>query len=146
MIIRLKFNETRRQKARLRSFGLPAILAAALLCSGCAAAVVGAAAGAGVYTWLEGSLVRVYQTEYDRTLEAVNGALQSLEIFVTGVSRSSLSATLKGEVYNGKPVAVTIRRNAPNQTEVAVRSGYVGYLDRAHAERVHAAIAEKLDG
>jgi hypothetical protein len=117
-----------------------------LLLSGCAAAVVGAAAGAGVYTWMEGDLVRVYQTEYDRTLDAVNEALQSLEIPVYETSRSSLKTTLKGEVYNGKPVAVTVRRNASNQTEVAVRSGYIGYWDRGHAERVHAAISKQIDG
>ncbi|MFP4309531.1 MAG: DUF3568 family protein [Desulfococcaceae bacterium] len=114
--------------------------------SGCAAAVVGAAAGAGVYTWMEGDLVRVYQTDYDRTLEAVNEALGSMDISVYETSRSSLKTTLRGEVYNGKPVTVTVRRNAPNQTEVAVRSGYIGYWDRGHAERVHAAISKQLDG
>jgi hypothetical protein len=145
MIIRRKFSGTRRRNTRFPGVGLPALLAAALLCSGCAAAAVGAAAGAGVYTWLEGDLVRVYQTEYVSTLEAANGALQSLEISVVEIRRSSLSATIKGEVYNGKPVSVVIRRSAPNQTEVAVRSGWIGYLDREQAELVHAAIAERLD-
>ncbi len=146
MIIHRKFNETRREKVRFRDLGLAGLLAVVLLCSGCAAAVVGAAAGAGVYAWMEGDLIRVYQTEYDRTLEAVNGALQSLEIPVHETSRRGLGATLKGEAYNGKPVTVAVRRSAPNQTEVAVRSGYIGYWDRGHAERVHVAIAERLDG
>lgn len=146
MIIHQKFNGTGPKPTRRRPLRLAAVLSLFLLCAGCAAAVAGVAAGAGVYTWLEGNLVRSYQTEYERTASAAAEALPAMDVPVYETLRSGLSTTLRGEVYNGKPVTVVVRRSAANITEVSVRSGYVGYWDRGHAERIHAAIAERLDG
>jgi hypothetical protein len=133
--------------SRGRRIGLAAVLPLLLLLvTGCAAVVVGAAAGAGVYTWMEGELIRSYQSDFDQTAAAAAAALTAMDIPVYETRRNSLTTTLTGEVYNGKPVTVTLQRQAGNITEVAVRSGYVGYWDRGHAERIHAAIAERLDG
>jgi hypothetical protein len=44
-----------------RTTAMSIILSALLFTAGCAAIVVGAGAGAGVYTWVKGELIRSYE-------------------------------------------------------------------------------------
>jgi uncharacterized protein HemX len=55
-----------------------AILSSALILSGCAALVGGAAAGAGTYVWTQGSMEREYQASLDQTYDSTVQALQEM--------------------------------------------------------------------
>ena len=56
------------------------LLAALFLTAGCAAVVVGAGAGTGVYTWVKGELIRSYAQDVDHTRSATVQSLEYLKI------------------------------------------------------------------
>jgi hypothetical protein len=116
-----------------------------LLCTaGCAAIVVGAGAGTGVYTWVKGELIRSYAKDFAHTENATVQALDHLKITIDEKTQMGSETTIKARQSNGSPVTVKIRTVRYDMTEVAVRSGYVGYWDRKNAELIHATILNAI--
>jgi len=118
------------------------LLFALLFTGGCAAIVVGAGAGAGVYTWVKGELIRSYAKDLAHTEDAALKALDYLKITLDKKTQTGSETTIKARQSNGSPVTVTIRTVRYDMTEVAVRSGHVGYWDRKNAELIHATILD----
>jgi len=116
------------------------LLAAMIAMTGCAALIVGAGAGAGVYTWVKGELIRSYAKDFDQTEKAVVKSLEYLKITIEEKNQTGSETTLKARQSDGLPVTVTVRTVRYDMTEVAVRCGYVGYWDRKNAELIHATI------
>jgi hypothetical protein len=127
-----------------RTTAMSIILSALLFTAGCAAIVVGAGAGAGVYTWVKGDLIRSYEKSFDHTENAVIQSLEHLKITIDDKNRTGLETTVKARQSDGSPVTVKIRVIRPAMTEVAVRCGYVGYWDRNTAELIHATILNTI--
>jgi hypothetical protein len=127
-----------------RTTAMSIILSALLFTAGCAAIVVGAGAGAGVYTWVKGDLIRSYEKSFDHTENAVIQSLEHLKITIDDKNRTGLETTVKARQSDGSPVTVKIRVIRPAMTEVAVRCGYVGYWDRKTAELIHATILNTI--
>jgi hypothetical protein len=116
-----------------------------LLCTaGCAAIVVGAGAGTGVYTWVKGELIRSYAKDFAHTENATVQALDHLKITIDEKTQMGSETTIKARQSNGSPVTIKIRTVRYDMTEVAVRSGYVGYWDRKNAELIHATILNAI--
>ena len=128
----------------MRTMGSVTILAALLFTAGCAAIVVGAGAGAGVYTWVKGELIRSYAEGFEQTEQAAMQSLEYLKITIDETTRSASESTIKAHQSDGSPVTVKIRTIRYDMTEVAVRSGYVGYWDRRNAELIHATILNTI--
>ncbi len=117
----------------------------ALLCTaGCAAIVVGAGAGAGVYTWVKGELIRSYAKDFTHTENATLQSLDYLKITIDEKTLTGSETTIKAHQSDGSPVTVNIRTVRYDMTEVAVRCGYVGYWDRKNAELIHATILNTI--
>lgn len=116
------------------------LLAAMITMVGCAALIVGAGAGAGVYTWVKGELIRSYAKDFDTTENAVVKSLSYLKITIEEKNQTGSEATIKARQSDGSPVTVTVRTVRYDMTEVAVRCGVVGYWDRKNAELIHATI------
>jgi hypothetical protein len=117
---------------------------ALLLTTGCAAIVVGAGAGAAVYTWTEGDLIRSYAKDFDHTENATIQSLDYLKIIIDEKNRTGSTTTIKARQNDGSPVTVKIRTVRYDMTEVAVRCGYVGYWNRKNAELIHATILNTI--
>ncbi len=120
------------------------LLAALLFTAGCAAIVVGAGAGAGVYTWVKGELIRSYANDFTHTENATIQSLDYLKITIDEKTQTGSETTIKARQSDGSPVKVSIRTVRYDMTEVAVRSGYVGYWDRKNAELIHATILNTI--
>ena len=116
------------------------LLAAMITMVGCAALIVGAGAGAGVYTWVKGELIRSYAKDFDATEEAVVKSLSYLKITIEDKNQTGSETTIKARQSDGSPVKATVRTVRYDMTEVAVRCGVVGYWDRKNAELIHATI------
>jgi hypothetical protein len=121
-----------------------ALLVVLLFTTGCAALVVGAGAGAGVYTWVKGELTRTYPHDFAQTDSAVLKSLDYLKITIDKKKKTAGETTIQAHQTDGSPVTVTIRSVSNNMTEVAVRCGYVGYWNRKNAELIHATILNTL--
>jgi len=120
------------------------LLSALLFTAGCAAIVVGAGAGAGVYTWIKGELIRSYAKDFAHIEKATIKSLDYLKITIDEKTQTGSETTIKARQSDGSPVTVTIRTVRYDMTEVAVRSGYVGYWDRKNAELIHATILDSI--
>jgi len=112
--------------------------------AGCAVVVTGAAAGAGVYTYMNGKLERSYQAPFDKTNRACTETLKSLKIAIIEESSDGINATIKAKRSDGTPVTITTSMVEPRITEVSVRSGVVGVWDKRVSELIHATIAQRL--
>ena len=121
-----------------------ALLVAVLLTTGCAAIVVGAGTGAGVYTWVKGELIRGYASDFTSTEDAVIRSLDYLKITIDEKHQVGSETTIKGRQSAGSPVKIVIRTLRYDMTEVAIRCGYVGYWNREDAELIHATILNNL--
>jgi hypothetical protein len=127
---------------------MPIKLTAALLilglitCAGCAALFAGA--GAGVYTYVSGELKRTYNAQFDKAVSGSLAALQDLKITVLNKNSSGITTTIEAEKSDKTPVTVSITIIGTPVTEVAVRTGVVGYWDKKVSELIHAHIAKRL--
>jgi hypothetical protein len=123
-----------------RTISMITVLSTLLFMAGCAAIVVGAGTGVGVYTWVKGELIRSYPEGFDHVENATIQSLDQLKITIDEKNRAGSETTVKARQSNGAPVTVKIRTIRYDMTEVSVRCGYVGYWDRKTAELIHATI------
>ena len=127
-----------------RTIAVITLLLALLITAGCAAVIVGAGAGASVYTWVKGELIRSYAKGFAHTETATIQSLDHLKITIDEKKQTGSETTIKARQNDGSPVAVQIRTVRYDMTEVAVRCGYVGYWDRKNAELIHATILNSI--
>ncbi len=128
----------------MRTAGKILLLCAAIVTTGCAAVVVGAGAGAGVYTYVKGELTRSYPTGFDQTESAALESLAYLKMVVDEKVQQESGTIIKAHMKDGEPVTVKIRTIRNDMTEVAVRCGHVGYWNRENAELIHATILNTM--
>jgi hypothetical protein len=127
-----------------RAMTVITLLLALLYTGGCAAIVVGAGTGAGVYTWMKGELIRSYAKDFAQTENATIQSLDYLKIAIDEKTQTGSETTIKAHQNDGSPVKIRIKTVRYDMTEVAVRSGYVGYWDRKNAELIHATILNSI--
>ena len=120
------------------------LLFALLVAAGCAAIVAGAGAGTGVYTWVKGELIRSYAKDFAHTENTSVQALDYLKITIDEKTQTGSETTINARQSNGSPVTLKIRTVRYDMTEVAIRSGYIGYWDRKNAELIHATILNTI--
>lgn len=108
---------------------------------GCAAVLLGVGAGVGIgaYRWVEGQLVREYPLEYSRAWDAVNSALNNLNISISSSMNDGDRGTIEAVRKDGTKVVVKLTDKRQGVTSVAVRVGMLGNRDAG--ERVHDEIA-----
>ncbi len=113
--------------------------------SGCApliAAGVGAGAGFGTYSYIEGNLKRDYVGPLSTAWEATLAALDELNIAPNVQEKDYFGGLIEGIMHDGTKVTIKLKRLSDNLTEVGVRVGSFG--DRAKSETIHDKIAEKF--
>ena len=120
------------------------LLALVLLTGGCAALLVGAGTGAGVYSYIEGELRRAYPAACSSALAATEQALADLKIRVESKTADGVTTLLRAKRADGTPVILKVTRVSPRITEIGVRSGVVGLWDKNVSELIHATIAQRL--
>ena len=128
----------------MRNFIIPLLLSYYLITAGCAVLVIGAGAGAGVYSYVNGQLKRSYHATFDKTGQTCTDALTSLKMAITEKTSDDIKAIIKARRTDETPVTIKIVMIAPDITEVSVRSGIVGMWDKKVSELIHASIAQRL--
>jgi hypothetical protein len=103
-----------------------AAMLAAVLFSGCAAVVVGGAAGVGTYAYIKGELKVTENATLDRCWSATQGAMKDLQFSVTTQQKDSLSGHLVARTAMDKKIEVYVTKISENLTEVRVRVGTFG--------------------
>jgi uncharacterized protein HemX len=119
-----------------------AILSSALILSGCAALVGGAAAGAGTYVWTQGSMEREYQASLDQTFDSTVQALQEMGMTIEEQDRDMTSGSIEARMGD-TTYFINLDRQADERTSVSVRAGLLG--DEQASRMVHRSIEENLE-
>ena len=112
--------------------------------TGCGFFVAGAVSGAGIFSYMDGELTRLYQADFSTTIKACSNALKANSLTIKNEKLEGLSAQINAEYYNGKPVTVKIMRASTNISKVAVRSGIIGVWDKDFSEQVHVSIEQHI--
>jgi hypothetical protein len=118
------------------------LLSAMLLCSaGCGAILLGGAAAAGTYVYLDGQAKNTYKASLQKSFDASMAACKELSIPVTSESKDGSSAKIVGKL-SGDTVYITMKLVGDNLTEISVRVGLFG--NESASRRIHATIARRL--
>ena len=106
---------------------LPAVLISVVLLAGCAVVLIGAGVGAGAYTYVKGELTRSYAADYNRTLKVCTGIIKDLGQPIVEKTTDGAQTTIQTTRKDGTPQTIKVVILSPDRTQVAVRTGVVGY-------------------
>ncbi len=115
-----------------------------LTAAGCAAVLVGAGAGAGAYTYVQGEVVRAYPARYAVTVAVCTRIFQDLGMTVTERDTDGIKTVFYAERQDGTPMTVRIKISGLEVTEVAVRTGRIGYWNHDLSRKFHEFIEQRL--
>ena len=121
-----------------------AVVAVALLASGCQLLLLGGAAGAGAgaASYYLGKLDKTVAYDVPETHQAAVAALESMELPIMQDRSDRISAHIESEFADGKPVWIDIEASGENDSTITIRVGYVG--DKNRAMRILDAMEERL--
>ena len=91
--------------------------------SGCFLFVAGAVGGAGTAVWLSGKLTQEFHASYQATINATEGALQSLHLQITKETHAQDVTQIKGYYSDGSEMWIDIHHVTENSTKIEVRVG-----------------------
>jgi hypothetical protein len=120
---------------------LALLLTLALGASGCAA-LVGGAAVAGGYQYVEGQFKTDYRHPYERVYDATLASLQESNMPVSSAEKDVAGAKIKAKRADGTDVWVDLKRTGPEMTDATIRVGYLG--DENASRAIANSIATKL--
>jgi hypothetical protein len=107
-----------------------------LMNSGCAAVLVGGAAGTVLY--VKGELHSTEGASLDRAWNATQAAIGDMGFTVTAKDKDAVSAELNAITADGKRIKIVLNREADNVTEISIRVGTFGdeSMSRLILERI----------
>lgn len=105
---------------------------AAVYLSGCAAVIIGGAAGAGTYAYIRGEMKGNENATLDRTWSATQAAMKDLEFTVTTQQKDALQARLIARTALDKKIEINLTKISDNLTEVRIRVGTFGDQTLSH--------------
>jgi len=108
------------------------VLIVCFLASGCAAIIVGAAAGGATYGYYKGILVDQLNADVPHSYEAAKKGLQDLKLPILKARYDQIKAGLKSELADGKNVSIKLKATEGGTTEIRIRIGTLGDKDASH--------------
>lgn len=98
---------------------------------GCAAVVVGGAAGAGAVLYSKGELKSNENAPLDQVLNAAEETMQSMNLNVISKDHDALKGKLLAKRENGDNIDIKLEQKPNNITEMKIRVGAFGNEDQA---------------
>ena len=89
-------------------------------------------------------MIRSCAKDVAHTENATIQSLDYLKVTIDEKPQKDSQAAIKTRQSDGTPVTVSVWTVRYNMTEVAVKSGYVGYWNRNNAELIHATILNTI--
>ncbi|HXX59036.1 MAG TPA: DUF3568 family protein [Thermodesulfovibrionales bacterium] len=107
--------------------------------AGCAAVVVGGAAGAGTVVYLKGRLNEDINAPVSSVYDASISALKDLELPIIEDSHDTLSAKIKSRFADGDDVWIQIESLTAESSKITIRVGIMGdeYKSRQIINGIH---------
>ena len=128
-----------------RDLALMALFTYLLVTCGCAVAVIGIGAAAGVgAAYVAGQETRIYDADYDQAVQACKEALNALKMPVSRAEAAQSKTTILARRPDGTPIQIEVAPAGPGRSAVGVRSGVVGISELAASHQIHDALGERL--
>jgi hypothetical protein len=107
--------------------------------AGCAALLVGGAAGAGSVVYVKGQLHEDVKASVSRVHEASVSTLRELKLPIIEDNHDSLSAKIKSRFADGSDVWIQIESLAAESSKITIRVGILGdeYKSRQILDGIH---------
>jgi uncharacterized protein YpuA (DUF1002 family) len=120
-------------------FILFGLLAVTLMFYGCAAAVVGGAAGAGAVLYSKGELKSAENAPLEEVYDAAVDTMKSMNFDVINQEKNQLEAKLVAKADNGDNIDIKLEQKPNDITEMKIRVGAFGNEDQARViqEKIH---------
>jgi len=112
-------------------FVIVLIIPGLALLFGCAAAVVGGAAGAGAVLYSKGELKSTENAPLEKVLNAAEEAMKSMNLNVISKDHDALKGKLLAKRENGDNIDIKLEQKPNNLTEMKIRVGAFGNEDQA---------------
>lgn len=93
---------------------------------GCAAVVIGGAAGAGTVVWLKGSLEQQINKPLGQVHTAALAAMKDLELPVHENQKDALNAKIRSQFVDGDKVWIDIESLTGSSSKIKIRVGVMG--------------------
>jgi hypothetical protein len=93
---------------------------------GCAAVIVGAAAGTGTAIWLSGKLSQEVDGSYDDTVQAVKKALDSMRLRVEKETKKDDITQVISRYNDDSKIWIDVRPITQTTSKVEIRVGFSG--------------------
>lgn len=121
------------------------LLAYMVITCGCAAAVLGVGAAAGVgASYAAGKESRTYDADYPRVVQACQETLNALKAPVSRTEVTGSMTTIQARRPDDTPVTVEVVRAGPGRSKVGIRTGRVGLSGLEASNEIHDALRERL--
>ena len=108
------------------SFLLLLMVLTLLFNSGCAALVIGGAAGAGSYAYISGELKTNESVSLNRAWNATQKAVKKSGFTVTSKDKDDFYAKLIARGAGDKKLTIKLKKQSDNITEIKIRVGMIG--------------------
>lgn len=112
------------------------------MCS-CAALLIGGATGAGTAVWLSDKLTQQVNASYERTINAAEATLKSLNLEIVKEVKGKNVTQLRSNYTDGKDIWIDVRKITKNSTKIEVRVGAVS-PDKEAADRILKTVQDHL--
>jgi outer membrane protein OmpA-like peptidoglycan-associated protein len=120
------------------------ILLCCSLVSGCAIVAIGTGIGLGAFAYVNGKLIKTYESDYSESIQASKDTLIDLSIPITEEISDELKHTINAQRTDETPIKIEIVELDRNRTEISVRTGSIGLWDKRVSEQIHNSINERL--
>ena len=128
---------------RIKKLALLAVLLVGVLgSSGCFILLVGAAAGAGGYAWVNGALVKEFNVSASRLHDYTLRALKDLQLPVHKDDHDRISAKISSSFSDGAEISINIEAITEHTARIKLRVGVLG--DKTRSEMIFSAIQKRL--
>ena len=97
-----------------------------ILSYGCAALLIGGAAGAGAVAYVGGELKSTEEVAMNRAWEAASKAMDDLEFAVTSKEKDAFLGQLIARGAGDKKIRVKVKKQSDTVTEIRIRVGIFG--------------------
>jgi hypothetical protein len=112
-------------------FWIILIIPGLALLIGCAAAVIGGAAGAGAVLYSKGELKSTENAPLEQVMNAAEEAMNSMNFNVISKDHDALKGKLLAKRENGDNIDIKLEQKPNNLTEMKIRVGAFGNEDQA---------------
>jgi hypothetical protein len=114
-----------------KKFWIVLIVPGLMFLYGCAAAVVGGAAGAGAVLYSKGELKSTENASLDQVMNAAEETMHSMNLNVISKDHDALKGKLLAKRENGDNIDIKLEQKPNNLTEMKIRVGAFGNEDQA---------------